>query len=211
MNTKEIWKPVKGYEETHEVSSHGNVVRKERTRKIRNQFGEYLIKEKAKAMTLIKDSHGYYQINLNGKAHLVHRLVAEVFLEPPTQAIIDECNKTKLKKVYVNHIDENPLNNCYSNLEWCTPKYNSEYSKTKVKHTKGVNMHSNKLTEKQVLEIYDLAHNSKLSQFKIAEAFNVKQITVSNIKTGKSWCELTGHVNTRKSYSTTITKSFNSN
>lgn len=28
---------------------------------------------------------------------------------------------------YINHKDENPSNNCVSNLEWCTPKYNVNY------------------------------------------------------------------------------------
>jgi hypothetical protein len=47
---------------------------------------------------------------------LVHRLVAEVFLDNPNNL---PC---------INHKDEDPQNNCVWNLEWCTQKYNTKYS-----------------------------------------------------------------------------------
>lgn len=52
------------------------------------------------------DNHGYRRITLDGKSYLVHRLVAETFLENP------EKYKT------VDHIDRNPSNNDVSNLRW---------------------------------------------------------------------------------------------
>ena len=63
-------------------------------------------------------SGGYLQINLskNGKdkMFLVHRLVAFAFVE----------NDNPTEKTVVNHIDENPTNNIWTNLEWCTQKEN---------------------------------------------------------------------------------------
>lgn len=47
----------------------------------------------------------------------IHKLVAFKF-----------CGGYSDKTNYVNHIDENRLNNHYKNLEWCTNKYNITYS-----------------------------------------------------------------------------------
>ena len=67
----------------------------------------------------IDNGHGYYQINLcregKGKNYLIHRLVAQAFIPNPERL------------PQVNHKDENPQNNCASNLEWCDAKYNANY------------------------------------------------------------------------------------
>lgn len=55
---------------------------------------------------------GYHQVMAGGKLYLMHRLIAETFLPNPNNYPI------------VNHIDENKLNNCASNLEWCTHQHN---------------------------------------------------------------------------------------
>jgi hypothetical protein len=63
---------------------------------------------------------GYYKIvlylNRKGKQQTVHRLVALTFLPNP-----DNLG-------YINHKDENKGDNHFHNLEWCTGKYNLEYS-----------------------------------------------------------------------------------
>lgn len=66
---------------------------------------------------------GYLRIGLykNGeqKWFYIHRLVAEAFLPNPDNY------------PQVNHKDENKLNNCLENLEWCSAQYNIDYSVSK--------------------------------------------------------------------------------
>lgn len=66
-----------------------------------------------------KNNVGYLVVNLkkDGKSYkkLVHRVVAEAYIENPDNL------------PQVNHKDENKENNCLTNLEWCTAKYNMNY------------------------------------------------------------------------------------
>jgi hypothetical protein len=107
----EIWKQVKGCEVYYEVSNLGN---------IKSVRANILLSQH------IKDN-GYkkvtFKVNGKQKSHNVHRLVAETFLPNP--------NDYK----YVNHKDENKLNNRSDNLEWCSAKYNSNYGNTRKKMT----------------------------------------------------------------------------
>lgn len=65
------------------------------------------------------DCRGYCRVNLCKdrvvKHKKIHRLVAETFLKNPNNYPI------------INHRDENKLNNCVDNLEYCTHKYNVNF------------------------------------------------------------------------------------
>ena len=60
--------------------------------------------------------HDYYQLGICldkvRYSMLVHRLVAEVYVPG------------YFKGAHVDHIDNNPYNNHYTNLQWCTKAYN---------------------------------------------------------------------------------------
>lgn len=108
---KEIWKDIKGYEGLYQISNLGRV------KSLCYQHGKT-----PKILKQAKDYDGYCLVSLskNGK-HItakVHRLVAEAFIGH--------------SDLQINHKDENKSNNNLSNLEYCTPKYNSRYSKSKV-------------------------------------------------------------------------------
>lgn len=102
---EEIWKDIKEYEGLYQVSNLGNVRSLNYNRqKITKQLRPY------------KNIRGYWVVSLfknnKQKTKMVHRLVAESFIENIENNII------------VNHKDGNKNNNCADNLEWCTPQYN---------------------------------------------------------------------------------------
>lgn len=117
-----IWKDVVGYEGIYQVSDDGRVKSLPRVR--HNGRGIYQTKERILRPGKRGKGDLLYQFVLRRMAkqflhHSVHRLVAEAFLENPE--MLPE----------VNHKDQDTLNNCANNLEWCTRKYNINYSKAK--------------------------------------------------------------------------------
>lgn len=187
----EIWKEIPSTEGRYEVSNLGRIKRNAYT-KIRRNGRKQSFKQKILSTSI--DSHGYaqacYYVGEEKCVRLVHRLVAEAFLAPPSQELIDECLKAGHKVVLVNHKDKVPLNNRAENLEWCTPAYNNEYSPQDYSHITGSNCQHAVLNESDVDKILEL--RGKMSQQKIANIFGVKQVTISNIFTGRSWSSYTG-------------------
>lgn len=105
----EIWKDIKEFEGHYQVSNLGNV-----------KSLNYKKMGISKNLVPKKNNKGYLWVELrsNGKVKpmLIHRLVAMAFLPNPNNL------------EQVNHKDENPLNNCVENIEWCTREYNVRYS-----------------------------------------------------------------------------------
>lgn len=118
MISNEVWRPVEGYEEYYEVSDIGRVRSKDRY--VPGRHGEKIRRGRIVAQSGKLDNPGYKRVHLsiNGKAKWlqVHRLVALAFLPQPAG-----CN-------VVNHIDNNPANNCVDNLEWTTQKGNIQHA-----------------------------------------------------------------------------------
>lgn len=112
---REIFKPIKNFEGLYSVSNFG-VVKREKTEN-KSGTGNYAREEHV--LKQRKNNKGYLLVDLykNNKRNqcLVHRLVAETFVENPN------CYTC------VNHKDENKENNNANNLEWCTQKYNMNY------------------------------------------------------------------------------------
>ena len=113
---KEIWKDIKDYDGLYQVSNTGKIKSLERwiDRKCKGKRWQ-----EEKILKPLVNKHGYLHVGLhkNGKIknYLVHRLVAEAFIQNPNNY------------PQVNHKDENPSNNFVNNLEYCDAKYNSNY------------------------------------------------------------------------------------
>lgn len=118
-----MWKAVKGYEGLYEVSESGLV--KSLDRYIVGKDG---VKKRFKGRELFQtitktDERGhlpraYVQLWKNNKVKLlsVHKIVATAFISNPKG------------KPCINHIDGNPLNNHYTNLEWSTYSENQKHA-----------------------------------------------------------------------------------
>lgn len=145
---------------------------------MRNRQGRFPVKSQIMKRFVHK---GYVYVILSHqnirKQCLVHQLIAKAFIPNPRNL----CE--------VNHIDNNPLNNEISNLEWVTHSENMRHA---VKHDrmykpKGELHNMHKLTEEQVLQIREM---EGLTHKQIADGYNVSRACIKAIKTGRSWKHL---------------------
>ena len=115
----EIWKDIVGYNGLYQISNCGRV-------KSFHNNSKRILKPKT-------NNKGYKWVILNlnkiTQNCLIHRLVAEHFIENPKNYKI------------INHIDENPSNNNVSNLEWCTYSQNTMKSSKVRSYNEFCKMH----------------------------------------------------------------------
>lgn len=140
----------KFYNNYYYVDKHGNVYNKYHKKK-RTFCGNDGYRE-VELSGSIKNKNGNY-VRYKVK---VHRIVAELFVPKPTDAI-DELE--------VNHIDNDRMNSDYSNLEWVTHLENVRYSVSQNRHyvlpSKGELNIKAKLKEEDVLNIRELYRQGK--------------------------------------------------
>jgi hypothetical protein len=132
-----------------------------------------------------RDTYGYrqaliYSTDGSRRMRKVHQLVLEAFTGPrPTP------------KHQCAHWDGNPENNAVTNLRWATAKENIA---DKIRHGRATRTNGEingqvKLTAEKVREIRARCA-AGAGQYVIASEYGVKQPTISNIITGKTWSHL---------------------
>ena len=154
-----------------------------------SNFGRVYSKRTNKVLKTYTHKSGYAIISTKvggrlGKAFCfkVHRLVAEAFLPPPDEYLINEASKTKYGKVCVNHKDGNKLNNCAENLEWSSHSENIRHAIREgllQKPPRSLESPITKVTEADIKFIRE--NYGKISKREIAKILGVGPTTVFDI------------------------------
>jgi len=87
----------------------------------------------------------------------------------------------------VNHKDEDKLNYQVENLEWCTGRYNKQYTRTRSPHkvVTWFNCGGRKLSSEQVLDIRRIGR--AVSQRELADLYGVSRQTISKVLNGETF------------------------
>lgn len=172
----EVWKDYPKFDR-YKVSNQGRIIRKF----YRSPSGR---KNKEKILTNIDQNDGYFRVGIKKReegsntTYLVHRMVAETFLE------------NKEDKEFVNHIDGNKKNNCVDNLEWVTREENVIHAVDNnmigynYLRNKKISDNNIELSDKQINEII-LMSEKGASAREIAEDFSVSHTTINDVINGK--------------------------
>lgn len=165
--------PASRYEETHLVSSNGQIFRKTHIGKYGTRRGRWLKPQ--------HDRNGYIHVLIGAPrvTKKLHRIIAETFIPNPDNLPV------------INHIDGVRDNNSIDNLEWCTQSHNVKHSFITGAHIpkKGTEQWRAKLNQVKVNEIRVML-NDGVPQYTIAEQFSVNQSVISRIKNNKAWRHL---------------------
>lgn len=120
IEPNELFYPIKGYEDLYLISPYGKVFSLHRNRLMKSKVN--------KPHPYLYITLGQYKTN-NKRTISIHRLVAEHFVP-------NIGNKEQ-----VHHIDDDPLNNHFTNLLWVTSKEQIEFIRKGIKERGSLRNH----------------------------------------------------------------------
>ena len=128
--------------------------------------------------------NGYARVTLSAfgttKRYLLHRLVAELFVPGRTT-----------DRNYVDHKDNNKLNNKSFNLQWVTPRENSVKAVKDGLYGMCENHSNSKYSNELITDIYTDYKLNKLSRKDIMYKYNVPKSLCDDVLYKKHWLSLT--------------------
>lgn len=141
-----------------------------------------VIPKNKRLVSLGRDLYPEVSISDNNKKiknYPIHRLVAETFIPNPEN------------KPMVNHIDGNKTNNFVTNLEWVTPKENTQHALAEklLNPPIGERCASSRYKENQVLEAINLLSEGK-PNCEVAKLTGIDERAISDIRNKKRWAYL---------------------
>lgn len=164
---KEVWKDIPGYEGLYQVSNLGGV--------------RGLVYQGKPRVKWVKPYSGFWgrpKVQLfkhkKNTLHPVSRLVLSAFVGLPP------------KGYQAAHLDGNPLNDRLDNLKWCSPKENNSHKFMHGTMQHGFSSPGSKFS-RETFALVEKMLGMGVSQYEIAEVFNVNQSTISRIKTRARW------------------------
>lgn len=189
VRNKEIWKPIKNFENEAIVSNLGNVKSLSRNVFIKNNNTRPVI---GKILKQNDNGVGYLIVTLSDrKTHLVHRLVAEAFIP------------NDLNKPQVNHKDGNKKNNKIDNLEWSTERENIKhgYQTGLQKAPNGEQHYNTKLSDVIKKEIWFKRNVENKSLSELSNLYNTNKSNICKIAKNSKFSNI---INTKLSLSKEI-------
>lgn len=165
---KETWKSISNYNQ-YLVSDMGNIFSLRSNRVMKPD-----VTWTGHKRVILRNDQG-------PKRFSIHRIVAKHFLNTPSNYL----------KLVINHLDSNPGNNIFSNLEWTTIKGNTIHARDngRLKPPIGELNGQSKLTDNVVKKIIKLWNSGK-SQLFIANKFNVSRSGICAITQRRRWKHL---------------------
>ena len=172
---QELWLPVPGWEGLYDVSDLGRVKSLDRTDRRGRQVTGRILK-------ICYDSDGYPIVGLSRDrttlTQKVHCLVAAAFIGPRPEGLI------------VLHGSKSRADNRACNLRYGTHQQNTADRLRDGTYGIGAQNSKAKLSEADIRLIRARLATGGESQQSIANHFGVAQVTISEIKTGRTWAHL---------------------